>query len=139
MSNSSGSIVPLIGRILMSFIFIVAGVQKIPAFSMMKGYVASAHLPFPSLALAIAIAIEILGGVAILVGFWTKFTAWVVFLYLIPTTFFFHFLPALHRMDRMGKLMNVEKNLAIMGGLPILAVHGAGRYSCDSARAPKAP
>lgn len=138
MSNSSGGIVPLIGRILISLIFIVAGVQKIPAFSMMKGYVAAAHLPFPSLALAIAIAIEILGGLAILTGFWTTFTAWVVFLYLIPTTLFFHLMPALHGINRMGNIMNVEKNLAIMGGLLILAVHGAGSYSCDSARAPKA-
>jgi putative oxidoreductase len=138
MSNSSGGIVPLLGRILISLIFIVAGVQKIPAFSMMKGYVASAHLPFPSLALAIAIAIEILGGLAILAGFWTKFASWVVFLYLIPTTLFFHLMPALQGVDRMGNIMNVEKNLAIMGGLLILAVHGAGKYSCDAASAPKA-
>lgn len=138
MSNSSGGTVPLLGRILISLIFIVAGVQKIPAFSMMKGYVASAHLPFPSLALAIAIAIEILGGLAILAGFWTKFASWVVFLYLIPTTLCFHLMPALNGVDRMGNIMNVEKNLAIMGGLLILAVHGAGKYSCDEARAPKA-
>lgn len=138
MSNSSGSIVPLIGRILISLIFIVAGVQKIFAFSAMQGYVAAAHLPFPSLALAIAVAIELLGGIAILIGFWTKFTAWVVFLYLIPTTLLFHLVPALHGMDKMGNIMNVEKNLAIMGGLLILAAHGAGSASVDSARAPSA-
>jgi putative oxidoreductase len=138
MSNSSGSAVPLIGRILMSLIFILAGIQKIPAFSMMAGYVAAAHLPLPSVALAIAIAIEILGGLAILTGTWTKFTAWVVFLYLIPTTLFFHLLPALHGMDAMNNAVNVEKNLAIMGGLLFLAVQGAGKYSVDSARAPQA-
>ena len=138
MANPSGSITPLIGRVLMSVIFIVAGIQKIPAFSMMKGYVAMAHLPLPSVALSIAIAIEILGGLAILVGFWTRFTAWVVFVYLIPTTLCFHLLPALNGVDRMSNIMNVEKNLAIMGGLLILAVHGAGSYSCDAAGAPKA-
>jgi uncharacterized membrane protein YphA (DoxX/SURF4 family) len=57
---------------------------------------------------------------------------------MIPTTVFFHLMPALQGMDRMGNIMHVEKNLAIMGGLLILAVHGAGRYSCDAARAPKA-
>ena len=138
MSNSSGSTVPLVGRILMSLIFIGAGIQKIPAFSMMTGYVKSAGLPLPSVALAIAIAIELLGGLAILTGFWTKFTAWIVFLYLIPTTLFFHLLPALHGMDAMNNAVNVEKNLAIMGGLLILAIHGPGKYSIDSARAPKA-
>ncbi|MBZ5502233.1 MAG: DoxX family protein [Acidobacteriia bacterium] len=138
MANSSGGITPLLGRVLMSLIFIVAGAQKIPAFSMMKGYVAMAHLPFPSLALAIAIAIELVGGLAILAGLWTRFTAWVVFLYLIPTTLCFHLLPALHGTDQMNNIMNVEKNLAIMGGLLLLAAHGAGRYSCDGAGEPKA-
>lgn len=137
MASSTGGITPLVGRVLISVIFIVAGVNKIMAFSMMKGYVAS-QLPLPAVALTIAILVEVLGGVAILVGFWTKFTAWVVFLYLIPTTFFFHFLPALHGMDRMNNMMNVEKNLAIMGGLLFVALYGAGGYSCDAARAPKA-
>jgi putative oxidoreductase len=136
MADSSGSIVPLIGRVLISVIFIVAGIQKILGFSSMVGYVAMGHLPFPSVALAIAIIIEVLGGLAILAGFWTRFTAWVVFVYLIPTTLLFHLVPALNGIDRMGNIMNVEKNLAIMGGLLILAVHGAGQYSCDSAGAP---
>jgi uncharacterized membrane protein YphA (DoxX/SURF4 family) len=41
-------------------------------------------------------------------------------------------------MDQMNNIMNVEKNLAIMGGLLILAVHGAGRYSFDAVGEPKA-
>jgi len=137
MANSSGNFRSLVGRILISLIFIVAGVQKIFAFGMMKGYVAMA-LPLPSVALGIAIIIEVLGGLAMLFGFWTRFSAWIVFLYMIPTTFFFHFLPALHGTDRMSNTMNVEKNLAIMGGLIFLALWGPGKYSCDSAGAPKA-
>jgi putative oxidoreductase len=137
MSNSSSSIVPLLGRILMSPIFILAGISKIMAFSMMAGYVASAHLPLPRVSLAIAAAIEILGGLAILTGFHTRLAAWIVFLFLIPTTLLFHLLPAIQNVDRMGNVTNVEKNLAIMGGLLILATFGAGAYSIDSARAPK--
>jgi len=137
MASSSGNYRALVGRILISLIFIVAGVQKIFAFSMVKGYVATA-LPLPSVALGIAILIEVLGGLAILTGFWTKFAAWVVFLYMIPTTFFFHFLPWLHGMDAMGNRTNVEKNLAIMGGLIFLALWGPGKYSCDAASEPKA-
>jgi len=136
MANSSGNYTALVGRILISLIFIVAGVQKIFAFGMMKGYVAMV-LPLPSIALGIAIIIEVLGGLAILTGFWTKFAAWVVFLYLIPTTLCFHLLPALHGTDRMNNTMNVEKNLAIMGGLLFLALWGPGKYSCDLAGEPK--
>ena len=137
MSNSSTSIVPLFGRILISPVFIFAGVTKVMVFSMMLGYVTSAHLPFPKLSLACAAAIEILGGLAILLGFHTKFAAWIVFLFLIPTTILFHLMPAIENMDRMGNVTNVEKNVAIMGGLLLLAAFGAGAYSIDSARAPR--
>lgn len=138
MSNSSSSVVPLLGRILISPVFILAGITKVMAFSMMTAYVESAHLPLPKVSLACAAAIEILGGLAILTGFHTKLAAWIVFLFLIPTTVLFHLLPAIQNVDRMGNGTNVEKNLAIMGGLLILATFGAGAYSIDSSRAPKA-
>ena len=137
MSNSSSSIVPLLGRILISPIFILAGINKLMNFSMMAGYVSSAHLPLPKVSLAIAAAIEILGGLAILTGFHTKFAAWIVFLFLIPTTILFHTLPAIQGVDQMNNVVNTQKNLAIMGGLLILATFGAGAYSIDSARSPK--
>jgi putative oxidoreductase len=138
MSSSSRSIVPLVGRFLISIIFILGGLSKIGAFSMYAGFVAVAHLPLPKVSLAIAIVIELLGGLAILVGLYTRFTAWVVFLYLIPTTILFHNFWAFQGAARIENLVNFEKNLAIMGGLLILATFGAGAYSVDSARAPRA-
>ncbi len=137
MANSSTSIVPLFGRILISPVYILAGISKIMAFSMMLGYVTSAHLPFPKLSLACAAAIELLGGLSILLGFHTELAAWIVFLFMIPTTVLFHLVPAVQNMDRMGNITNVEKNVAIMGGLLLLAAFGAGAYSIDSARAPR--
>ena len=138
MSDSSGSIVPLIGRILISPVFILSGMNKIMAFSMMTGYVAAAHLPLPKVSLACAAAIEILGGLAILTGFQTKVAAWIVFLFLIPTTLLFHNFWAMQGMERQDNMGHFQKNLAIMGGLLILAAYGAGRYSLDSSGAPKA-
>jgi putative oxidoreductase len=138
MANSSDSIVPLIGRILISPIFIWGGTTSIMAFSMMTGVVAAAHVPFPKVSLACAAAIEILGGLAILTGFQTKLAAWVVFLFLIPTTLLIHNFWAMHGAERMMHQDHFLKNLTIMGGLLILATHGAGRCSVDYARAPKA-
>lgn len=137
MSNSSGSVVPLLGRILISPVFILAGITKVMAFSMMVGYVASAHLPLPKVSLACAAAIEILGGLAILTGFHTKLAAWILFLFLIPTTLLFHNFWAMEGMARQDNMGHFEKNLAIMGGLLLLAAFGAGAYSFDSASAPK--
>jgi putative oxidoreductase len=138
MSNSSGSIVPLIGRILISPIFILAGISKIANFSVITGYAANAHLPLPGVALACAAAIQILGGLAILMGFHTKFAAWIVFLFLIPTTLMLHNFWTMAGAERTINISHFETNLAIMGGLLILATFGAGAYSVDSARAPKA-
>jgi putative oxidoreductase len=138
MSNSSSSVVPLIGRILISPIFILAGISKLMNFSTITGYAADAHVPLPAVALACAAAIQLLGGLAILVGFRAKFASWIVFLFLIPSTLVLHNFWAMAGPERTANIRQFETNLAIMGGLLILATFGAGAYSVDSARAPKA-
>jgi len=138
MANSSGGVVPLLGRILISVVFILGGIGKITGFSMEEGMVAAKHLPLPAVALGIALIIELVGGLAILLGMFTRFTAWILFLYLVPTTLLFHNFWALQGMDQIDNMIHFEKNLAIMGGLLVLAAFGAGAYSIDSSRAPKA-
>jgi putative oxidoreductase len=136
MTRQSGSIAPLIGRILISLIFILAGIAKVMSFSTELGYVAAAHLPFPRFSLGCGAAIEIFGGLCILTGLHTKVAAWIVFLFLIPTTLLFHNFWAMQGAARMDNEGHFLKNLAIMGGLLFLATHGAGAYSIDSARSP---
>ncbi len=137
MANSSGGVVPLVGRILISIVFILGGIGKITGFSMEEGMVAAKHLPMPAVALGIALVVELVGGLAILLGLFTRFTAWILFLYLIPITFLFHNFWAFGGMDRIDPMIHFEKNLAIMGGLLVLATYGAGAYSIDSSRAAK--
>jgi putative oxidoreductase len=134
MSSSSNSLVPLFGRILLSGVFIMGGIGKITGFSFEESMVAAKHLPMPAVALAIALAIELVGGLAILTGLFTRWTAWIVVLYMIPTTFLFHNFWAVQGADRIDTLIHFEKNLAIMGGLLLLAAFGPGAYSIDSAR-----
>ena len=138
MANTSGGVVPLLGRILISIVFILGGMGKIFGFSMEEGMVAAKHLPLPAVALGIALVIELIGGLAILLGLFTRFTAWILFLYLIPTTLLFHNFWAMQGMDRIDNMVHFEKNLAIMGGLLVLAAFGPGALSVDSSRAPKA-
>jgi len=137
MANSSGGIVPLLGRILISSVFILAGIGKVRGFSGEEMFVASKHLPMPAVALGIAMIIELFGGLAILVGLYTRFAAWIVFLYMIPTTFLFHNFWAMQGAAHDDNILHFEKNMAIMGGLLILAAFGAGGFSIDSARASK--
>jgi putative oxidoreductase len=134
--NSSNNVVSLAGRILLSAIFIFSGIGQIAMFSMYTGY-ASAHLPMPSVAIAVAVAIELLCGLAILVGFQTRIAAWIVFLFLIPTTFLFHNFWTMEGMAKMDNQAHFLKNFAIMGGLLLLAANGAGGASVDASRARK--
>jgi putative oxidoreductase len=135
MSDSSSSFTPLAGRILMSVLFLVSGFFKIGGYSQMVGYSASKGLPMAGVAIACAAVIELACGLAIIAGFQTKIAAWILFLYLIPVTFFFHNFWAMQGVEQQQNMINFLKNVAIMGGLVILATNGAGPYSVDHSRA----
>lgn len=132
MANSSGSAVSLIGRILIALIFIISGAFKILGYSQTVGYATQKGLPVANIAIACAIAIEILCGLAVLVGFKTRIASWILFLYLIPTTFLFHNFWAMTGMQQQDNMAHFLKNLAIMGALLLLASGGATAYSVDA-------
>lgn len=138
MANPSGSITPLIGRILMSLVFLIFGFLKITEFHTYVGMVAAKGMPLPTLAIVGAIVFEILGGLAILVGYRTRIVCWVLFVYLIPTSVIFHNFWADQGALRAAMMTHFFKNLAIMGGLLFLAEFGSGGYSVDAPRSAKA-
>lgn len=121
-----------LARILISVIFLVAGSMKLMHFSATAQMLADKGIPLAAVATAIVILIELGGGIALVLGFKTKFVAAVQFIYLIPVTVMFHNFwaapPELHQMQ----MMNFLKNVAIMGGLLILATRGAGASSVDA-------
>ncbi len=137
-TSANTSVVPLAGRLLISAVFLFSGLGKIAAHAAMVGFATSKGLPAPDLAIWLAALVEIGGGLAILSGFQTRLAAWVLFLYLIPTTLIFHNFWALQGMERMDNQIHLLKNVAIMGGLLFVATFGAGAYSVDAARLKKA-
>ncbi|HKS81537.1 MAG TPA: DoxX family protein [Candidatus Acidoferrales bacterium] len=135
MGNSSGNAVTLLGRILICLVFLFSGVSKVMAYSRMAGFAESKGLPLAHIAIGAAATLEILGGLALAAGFRTKIAGWLLFLYMIPTTLLFHNFWTMQGMERMDNQSHFLKNLAIMGGLLILAANGAGGYSLDSKKA----
>jgi putative oxidoreductase len=95
-------------------------------------------MPMPEIAIALAAATEIICGLAVLIGLKTRAAAWLLFLYLIPTTLIFHNFWASSGAEHQEQMLNFVKNVTIMGGLLILAANGAGGYSLDRTRAAKA-
>jgi putative oxidoreductase len=135
--SPSNSLTTLSGRILLSVIFLISGLFKVAAYAPMVGYATAVHLPMPGFAIAAAGAVELACGLAILAGFRTRIAAWVLFLYLIPVTFFFHNFWAVQGQEQQVQMVNFLKNAAIMGALLVLSVNGAGAYSVDGALAKK--
>lgn len=124
---------PLIGRLLLSNLFIVAGFEKITGFTGAAGYMA-AKMPSldPSLIkimLVLTIAIELGGGLLMLIGWQARWAATIIFLWMIPVTYLFHAYWGLPPDQVQLQFIQFQKNLAIMGALLFIVAHGPGPYS----------
>lgn len=119
----------LIGRVLMSIIFIMAGISKLGAVAGTAGYMASMGIPLPNITVWLVIALELLGGVAILLGFFTRYVAWALTAFCVASGYLGHFQPE----DQM-QMISFMKNLAMAGGFLVLATSGAGSFSIDARR-----
>lgn len=122
----------LLGRILISAIFIVSGFAKLTDPAGAMGYMTSAGVPHSDVLVYVAGCAELLGGLAILFGFLTRLASLGLFTFLIITTYFFHHFWDLSGAEAKTQMVNFMKNLAILGGLLTLFAHGPGRYSIDA-------
>lgn len=116
----------LLGRILIAILFIPAGWGKISGFAGTAGYIASKGLPLPEVGAAVAIAVELIGGILLVLGFKTRWAAAALILFMIPTTYFFHAFWA-----DPAQANAFWKNVAITGGLLYIWAFGPGRFAVD--------
>jgi putative oxidoreductase len=111
----------LLGRVLLSAIFILSGLGKLPHFQAVAGMMAAKGIPLASVALVVTLFIEIGGGLLVLTGYKAKFAALVIALWLIPVTLVFHHFWGIPADQQQEQMVNFLKNVAIMGGLLVLA------------------
>lgn len=123
---------PLVGRVLLSLIFIMSGLQKITAWNQTAAYMASKHMPAVPLFLAAAIVLEVFGGLSVLTGFKARLGAMALIVFLVPTTLIFHNFWAYTGQEQQMQMINFMKNLAILGGLFVVLGLGSGELSFDS-------
>jgi putative oxidoreductase len=115
----------LLGRIGLSAIFILSGVQKITGYAATAGMLAAHGLP-PGL-LPLVIFAELGGGLAVLFGFMTRWAALGLCAFTLLAAFFFH-----NNFADQMQLINFEKNIAIAGGFLVLAAFGPGAAALDT-------
>lgn len=128
-SLAKSAIPALAGRILIAPIFLLSGASKVAAPAAMIGYIRSAGLPAPMLALGIAIAVELLGGVALLLGYRARLVAAILAVFSIVTALTFH-----NNLADQMQFLNFFKNFAMAGGLLQIVAFGPGRLSLDARR-----
>ena len=131
MNTTLNDVCTLAGRTLLALIFIVSGFGKITGFAGTAGYMASMGMPMADVLLVGTIAVEFLGGLMLLVGWKARWAALAIFLYIIPATLIFHNPAGLTGQEAQTQMINVMKNLAIMGGMLMVFAFGPGAWSLD--------
>jgi len=134
-SLSAGqSTLALVGRVLLAWLFIPAGWSKIAGFTGVAGYIASKGVPFPEVCAALAIATELGLGILLLVGWQARWAALGLAIFVAVITPIFHNYWALPPEQVMMQKQAFSKNLAVVGGLLVVAAFGAGAFSLDGRR-----
>ena len=114
----------LAGRVLLSVLFLLSGVGKIGAYAGTAAYMSSAGVP--AVLLPIVIATEILGAIAIILGWQTRVAALMLAGYSLLAAVIFH-----SNFANQIEMIMFLKNVSIAGGLLLLAANGAGPLSLD--------
>ena len=113
----------------MVYIFATSGLAKIFSWQGNVQYMSTRHLPMIPVLLAAAMVIEVGGSICLITGYRAREAAFIMFLYMIPLTLLFHNYWAVTGMSAGAQETHFRKNLAIMGGLLLLAYAGPGRWS----------
>lgn len=118
------SFAELAGRFLMAVPFLLSGLGKLGAYSVTAGYMSSVGVP--GVLLPLVIATEVLGALAIILGWKTRSVAFLLAGFCLLTAFIFH----RNFADQM-QMINFFKNVSMAGGFLLLVAHGDGRLSIE--------
>jgi putative oxidoreductase len=129
--NTYQNALNLLGRLLIVALFLPAGLSKLTGFDGTVGYFASLGLPLATLAVVVAIIAEVLGGIALLVGFQTRIVAILLAIFTLAASITGHAFWAAPADAAFIQQLLFLKNIAVIGGLLVLASAGAGKFSID--------
>jgi putative oxidoreductase len=121
----AGPYLILIGRVLLSVIFIQSGWSKIFGYAGTVEHMQAAGVP--GALLPLVILTELGGGILVLLGFLTRWAAIALAGFCVLAGYLFHYYPG-----DMGQMINFMKNLTIAGGFLVLAGSGPGAFALDN-------
>lgn len=128
-ASAGSAAVVAAGRLLLSLMFIYAGFGKLTDIAGTAGWFGSIGLPAPTVTAVLVGLLEFVGGLAILVGYKTRIAALAIAAFTVGATLIAH----TNLADQVQQLFFL-KNVAVTGGLLVLAAFGAGALSVDAKR-----
>lgn len=131
MKDTCTSLTALVGRLFLSAIFLFSAAGKLADWSGTTHHMAEKGMVATSFFLLGAIALELFGGLSVLLGFLTRYGAAALILFLAVATPIFHDFWVEDGTARMNQMQHFMKNMTIMGGVLIVGALGPGRYSID--------
>ncbi|CAM3866954.1 DoxX family protein [Pseudomonas wadenswilerensis] len=129
--DNQRDVIILLARILLMILFVMSGWSKLTGFDGTVDYLASLGAPVPTVAAAVAVVMEFFVAIILILGFYTRPLAFLFALFVIGTAVIGH--PFWNMVDPAKAANTVQffKNMSIVGGLLLLSVTGAGRFSVD--------
>ena len=118
------NVIDVLGRVFLSTIFLIEGVNKIFHYEGTIQYMESFGVP--NFLAVPAIILEIIFPLFLIIGYQTKFSALVLAIFTLTTALIFH-----TDFTNQTQFISFFKNIAIMGGFLIICIKGAGKYSID--------
>jgi putative oxidoreductase len=118
---------PFVGRLLIGLPFAMSGLGKLAAYGPTTEMISAVGLPVPPLAFAVAVAVELGGGLLLIAGFRVRLIAIALALFSLATAVSFH-----SNFADQNQMIHFLKNIMIAGGLLQIASFGAGAISIDN-------
>jgi putative oxidoreductase len=123
-NETTQSAAALVGRLLLAALFLLEGWSKLRGYGPAAAYME--RFSVPGLLLPAVILAELGGGILLVIGWQTRCAALALAIFCVVAALLFH----TNFADR-NQLLHFEKDLAIAGGLLVLAAFGPGRFSLD--------
>jgi putative oxidoreductase len=120
---------PFVGRLMIGLPFAMSGLGKLAAYGGTTAMIGAVGLPFPPLAFAVAVAVELGGGALLIAGYRARYVAAALAIFALATAFSFH-----SNFADQNQMIHFLKNVMMAGGLLQIVAFGAGALSVDSRR-----
>jgi putative oxidoreductase len=132
LAAGSTTLLLLVGRILLGWLFFYSGYLKLMNITGTTGYFTNLKMPAPELCAWIVGLFELIVGAALILGLATRYAALATFIFVLIATLLAHRYWEFPDAQLPAQRGNFLKNLAIMGGALALFVTGAGSASVDA-------